>query len=259
MREIFFKHDNNISLRIPETHFGDTLGSRNSSEICFRKIVSLLINLKYIDVNKNILDSGSWVGDNALPWAKMIKGLVFAIDLSENNNSSALEIAKLNDIENIIFYCGALSDCKKTIYTVHDIGHCSLVWNGVSDENTLGAKKIDSFSLDEMYFEGLINNITFLHLDVEGMEYDALCGSSKLIDDCRPIIAYEQHIYTEPINNIINYLKNKNYKVFLINETLANCAPDCKNLIAFPSEKFDNEIIIELDKNIFPGIISLMS
>ena len=48
-----------------------------------------------------------------------------------------------------------------------------------------------------------IENIGYIHLDVEGMEYKILQGSNKLLDECRPIISFEQHLE-------LNKLKNKN-------------------------------------------------
>ena len=42
-------------------------------------------NNNVIDKNKNIIDLGAWIGDNSIPWAKNIDGIVYAIDPSKEN------------------------------------------------------------------------------------------------------------------------------------------------------------------------------
>jgi hypothetical protein len=76
------------------------------------------------------------------------------------------------------------------------------------------------------------------------MEYTVINGSINLIDECRPIISFEQHLEIDDYDIISSYLKNKDYSIFLINEILPGCRYDCRNSFAFPNEFF-NETLIE--------------
>ena len=232
-----FINDNNISLFLSDSDFDKIFKSRVIAEPNFRRIINLLLQNDYIDKNKNFIDAGCWIGDNALPWSKMIDGIVYAIDPSEENCNSAFKIANLNNINNVIFTVGALArECKK-LYTDGDLFHCSFA------EKNNGSIEVQAFSIDDLYSENKINDITFIHLDVEGFELEAILGSEKTIEDCRPVIAYEQHLQTDPVNEINKFLKNKNYKVFIIDEYLAGCRPDCRNLLAIPLEKYNENLL----------------
>jgi hypothetical protein len=76
------------------------------------------------------------------------------------------------------------------------------------------------------------------------MEYKVIEGSRNLIDNCRPIISFEQHLLIDDYDIILSYFKNKNYRVFLIDEILPGCRYDCRNSFAFPNE-ICNESLIE--------------
>jgi FkbM family methyltransferase len=58
-------------------------------------------------------------------------------------------------------------------------------------------------------YQKIIDNIGYIHLDVEGMEYKVINGSSNLIDEFRPIISFEQHLEIDDYEGILSHLKNK--------------------------------------------------
>jgi FkbM family methyltransferase len=248
MKKVFFENDNNIELLLPNTAEHCNFESRKNSEPLFRKLISVLINYNYIN-GGNFIDAGCWIGDNALPWSKMTNGNIYAIDPSEKNCEFAKEIASLNDINNITFITGALSDFKKDLYTSGELSHCSL------SEDEIGHNVINAFSIDELYKDKIIDNISFIHLDVEGMEYSAILGSENVIDKFNPIIAFEQHMDTDPVEEIIFFLNNKNYKIFIIDETLEGCRFDCKNLLALPSQMYNSELLKILNQNFDDDIL----
>ncbi len=248
MIEINFLNDNDVIIKLPDSSVYNTFIERRFAEPIFKKLVVLLIKNNYIDINKNIIDAGSWIGDNALPWSKIINGVVFGIDPSIDNCSFAYDIAKFNDISNVSFIVGALTDSVKSLYTNDDLKHCSF-------NNFEGSNELRGISLDALLNENIINNIDFIHLDVEGLEYDAIRGSENLINNCRPIIIFEQHLNTDRIDIIYNFLNNKNYYIFIINEVMQGCRDDCRNLLAIPNEKFDNKFIELLETNIYKNIL----
>jgi hypothetical protein len=76
-----------------------------------------------------------------------------------------------------------------------------------------------------------------LHVDVEGNELNVLKGAINIIQNDKPVITFEQHISQEDVNEVFNYLKNFDYKIFMINEVLPFCDKDCRNFIAFHKSK----------------------
>ena len=74
------------------------------------------------------------------------------------------------------------------------------------------------------------------------MENKVINGSYNIINKFKPIIAFEQHLNTDNYTELINILKNKNYKVCLINEILEGNREDCRNFIAFPLNIYNDEL-----------------
>lgn len=250
MNTCIFNNDNNVIIKLIHHKYSEGFPDRTNKEVYFRKITTYLINNKIID--NNIIDTGAWIGDNSIPWAMNIKNIVYAIDPSSENCKYINDMKEYNNINNIIILQTALSNNIEHLTTNDDMSHCSFVYN---NPGTSGKYKVISTSLDILYKEKKIDNIGYIHLDVEGMEYKVLLGSIEIIKDFRPIIAYEQHIETEDINIIISFLTKNNYKVFLINEILPGCHLDCRNFIAFPLEKYDNSIKEYINNNIRNDLI----
>ena len=140
-------------------------------ERLFRRIISKLFRAGVIDPSMNLLNSGSNMGDNALPWAKMMAdlmprdsssksvGKVYAIDPSDDLVAHMVNIANENSISNIctrITFIGSKSDGK--FAKVDDLG---------------------------------IENLGVLHFDLEGGEGEAILGALGLIFMQRPIVITE--------------------------------------------------------------------
>ncbi len=210
---MIFTNDNNIQINLLGHNFDNIFSTRDNHEVLFRKINTYLINNNYI--KGNIIDSGAWIGDNSLPWAKNISGIVFSIDPSYKN---------------------CINDKEEILYTNDNINHCIL------SNNPDSKNSINSTSLDILLEENKIYNIDYIHLDVEFMEFKAINGSLKLINKYNPIITFEQHIEKEDYMLIVDLLKDKKYSVYLINEILLGCYNDCRNFIAFPYNLDSNNI-----------------
>jgi len=240
-----FTNDNSVEIQLLNHTFSEIFRTRNVHEAIFRQINTYLINNNIINRDKNIIDLGAWIGDNSIPWAKNINGIVYAIDPSKDNCDYINGMNILNSISNMLIIRAAISDSEKIVSTDSDnLQHCSFI-NNASLSN-----KIQSFSLDTLYKQGIIRDVGYIHLDVEGMENLVIEGSTKLIDDLNPIITFEQHLETDNYTEICNKLYNKNYAVFLINELLLGCREDCRNFIAFPNTIFNNNIIELIEEHI---------
>jgi FkbM family methyltransferase len=241
MSSCIFKNDDNVSVLLLENHpLSGQLAGRDNHEICFRQINTFLIKKNII--KNNIIDLGAWIGDNTIPWAKNINGIVYAIDPSPENCSFIKQTGELNQIKNVKVIQSAISDKNEILSTSDNLNHCSFVYCSANGEN-----KVSAVSLDYLHDLKVIENIGYIHLDVEGMEYRVVQGAEKIIDTYRPVVSFEQHITIDNYAIILSYFKNKYYRVFLVDEIMPGCWPDCRNSFAFPMEIYTDELIAQIN------------
>jgi len=246
-----FSNDNGVAVQYHMNHrFAGLFGSRNEHEVMFRRISTYLINQGHI--RGNIVDLGAWIGDNALPWTKNIgpNSVVYAIDPSPDNCQFIKDLASLNNIQNIRVIEKAISDKREVLCTNDHLTHCSFV----SDEDS-GRNQVKAWPLDDLYSAGEIADVAYIHLDVEGMENRVVAGATKLIAECRPIIAFEQHLEQDPFIELSAHIAEKGYVVYLINEVLPGCRHDCRNFIAFPSDRFDDVFVEAINTHLGQDVL----
>lgn len=234
-----FPNDNNVIVYLPEdnnkiTRYSSYFPNRGGKEVLLRKIITYLINNNVIDKTKNFIDLGAWIGDNAIPWSKNIDGIVYAIDPSSENCNYIELLLKINSIANVKIIQKAISDKCETLSTNGDIRHC---W---FKKNKFGKIKVNSVTLDYLYEQNEIDNLEFIHLDVEGMERYVISGSEKIIKKFKPIICFEQHLNKDNYKALTEKIEKWGYVVYMINEVLEGCLPDCRNFIAFPLDRVEN-------------------
>lgn len=201
---------------------------RATCEPGLRALIKQLYESKVLDSSKNIIDLGAWIGDNSLPWAKSITGDVFAIDPSSFNIDFIKHMCHLNNIHNVKTIISCISDKDETVYSDGSLTHTQFHTNksGVASKAT---------SIDNLYRNEVIDNIEFIHLDVESFEYKVLCGSTNVINKFKPLIVWEHHLSESDTKTIIHMLDEMNYTTYMINESFPHCRPDCRNFISIQS------------------------
>ena len=247
---VLFTNDNNTTIDLINHPFLEDFSRRDNHEVFFRRIHSFLIKNKII--KGNIIDLGAWIGDNSLPWAKQIPHTVYAIDPSPQNIDFIEKMKIHNKITNIKTIQKPISDKVEIISTNDSINHCAF------NKNINGRTQLEAVSLDFLLEEGEIQDIDYIHLDVEGFEFNVIKGADKLINKYNPIITFEQHLNQDPYIEISRYLHEKNYNVYLINEELLGCRDDCRNLIAFPRNRLIdiNEIHHAIGKSLLLSVFN---
>lgn len=247
-----FTNDNYVQVQLLDHHYSTNFKNRDNHEILFRRINTYLLNNGIIDKTKNIIDLGAWIGDNSIPWAKNIKGMIYAIDPSSENIEFINSTSAINNIKNITTLQYAVSNTNEVLSTNDNIHHCSFVYGNTGVN---GIHKLNAISLDYLYENKVIENISYIHLDVEGMEYKILQGCTNILDKYKPIISFEQHLELDDYNLILTFLKNKNYVVFLVDEILPGCRSDCRNSFAFHNSIFTNQLIENINAHIGKDIM----
>lgn len=249
---VTFKNDNDVTMKILKDHpFTNDFVRRDDHEVAFRRVHSYLIKNGLI--KNNIIDLGAWIGDNSIPWSLQIDGAIYAIDPSSDNINFINQMMELNGIKNIITIQKPISDRNEFLYTNSHINHCSFI----NTVGLVGLTRLEAVSLDHLYRTGVIDNIGYIHLDVEGLESKVIIGSDDIIEKFRPIITFEQHLNADDYIFLSMYLSNKGYDVYLINEMLPGCNFDCRNLIAFPRKLHIN--IDDIHRDICQVIMLLVS
>lgn len=158
-----------------------------------RQIISNLINKKIVDKNKNFIDGASFLGDtSSLHLCLNINDLVYSIDPGGINVSIIEKLSNLDNIDNIIILKYCLGDKYEKLF--YNEGIYGINFNSFNTLEKVLGNHIYSISLDELYRKKIIENIDFIHIDVENLESKVLHGSELLIKDFDPIIIFEGHI-----------------------------------------------------------------
>ncbi len=220
--------DDHVVVSLPDLPRSPEFVARVYHEVIFRRIHTYLKDV----LVGNWIDLGAWIGDNAIPWAKQsTERIVYAIDPGPDNCDYIRTVAQINGLENVRVLQLAITDRPKTLTTDEDLSHCTL------HEGTDGKHKVEGCSLDSLLRARVVTDIGYIHLDVEGMEWDVIRGAEEIIRTYRPVLTVEQHMESDDYRGLTNYLKERGYRVFLIHETLAGNRQDCRNLIAFPCNR----------------------
>ena len=222
--KVVFPHDGGCQLKIFPQIAKAMRSFARRHERYFRSLVFEMRNERLI--KGNILDAGAYIGDNVAPWAYMNPDItVYAIEPTHIYCEGLTRIAENNNLSNVKIIRTALSDTSKTLYSNSQKGATRRFSNqGKFQENAV--------SLDHLLSDKQIDDIGFLHLDLEGGEKDAIIGGSALIEKCKPVIAWEQ--WTRPkskkwgwreqlgeeVEEIENHLKSKyGYITYMIDES----------------------------------------
>jgi len=208
--------------------------TRPNSEVLLRKTIYELYRTEYLSKSASIIDIGCWIADNSLVWVSSLddSALVLAIDPSKANLAYGKRLADFNNISNVKWVEAVCSEKEgEELYFDGDLDHAMFKEKGGS------YKFLVSTTLDRIVEKAGNISIGLVHIDVEGFEMSVLRGSRKLIEKNKPTIVFEQHISSEDVSEVGDFLKGFGYQVFMINEVLPGCNFDCRNFIAFDSSK----------------------
>lgn len=136
---------------------------------------------QYIPVGGVVLDAGAAIGDHTATYARLVgpTGTVWALEPLP----LSFEVLRLNFMDNpaVKILNIGLSDVAHSamMHREQNIGASFLTPDG---EIPVSLETIDSLGLERL---------DFLHLDVEGYEYNALIGGAQTLARCRPVIVLE--------------------------------------------------------------------
>ena len=186
----------------------------------------LSILRSYILAGATVVDVGANIGTHTLPFSRWVQnGRVVAIEAQP----ALCDILTLNcrrnaitnvDVVNAI--CGEKRghlEFRPDYASEENFGGISFA-NAASDTRLAIFRWLDRLSgstaasIPVVTLDDLFRNkkVSFIKLDIEGMELDALRGARELIDRCQPVISFEQNS-TARLSETCDYLSGMGYRM----------------------------------------------
>lgn len=157
--------------------------------------------------NEVVVDCGAFNGDTFESYIDHVGTFekYYAIEPDEEQHQKLLE--KISYYENTVLIKMGCSDIAQTIYLEKQQG-CGVV------THNKGEKKINVVALDDILSE---SDVTFIKMDIEGSELQALKGAVKLIQKNKPKLAICVYHKREDLIEIPEFIKNicSEYKIYL--------------------------------------------
>lgn len=178
------------------------------------------------DNNEVYVDCGAYIGDTIIEFAETVHNKykkIFAFELdSENYSKMKKNLADYSDV--ICYNYGVWSKTKELEYGIGssnnepDAGKS--IYKTEDSENNI-VQKAKVVSLDEILKN---EEITFIKMDVEGAEIDALKGAANIISNQKPKLAISVYHKTSDFWQIPKLIKefNPKYKFMLRHYTKTN-------------------------------------
>lgn len=175
-----------------------------------------------------VYDIGANVGYFSLLAAVLVKpeGHVVAFEPLPRNIRYLRKHIELNKLTNITVIEGAVSDHAGEAF--FDLG-ASTAMGHIAD---VGALSVRLVSLDQMLADRKIQPPNYMKIDVEGAEYDVLCGARRLLTVHRPLLFLDTH-NRQAHNLTIAFLDTLGYRYEVLD---GKPLEESKEFIAFVEE-----------------------
>lgn len=170
--------------------------------------------------DESFVDCGAYIGDTAMDFIKKSHGKYRKMHLFELDPviyrkllNQAAELQG-NDTGIIQCYPYGVSNRNQAITFMHGDSNSSInnavsAANGKSEEMTGKIKALDDILVDE--------EVTFIKMDIEGAEHDALEGAKKIIASQKPVLAICIYHSPEDMLELPVFIKSLNpeYKIYI--------------------------------------------
>lgn len=139
----------------------------------------------FVSPEDEIIDVGANIGGFTVPFSKFARKVHAFEPIPETADQLDYNIAQ-NDVTNVVVHRFGLSDTPGVLYPhrTPDSGSTSLV--DAQDDNS--KETVPVTTLDDCFGD---TKISFMKIDVEGMEVRVLRGGTKLLAASRPVIFFE--------------------------------------------------------------------
>jgi len=178
-----------------------------------------------LPLNSGIIDCGAHIGDGSIAISHALKYynrediIIYAIDPSKYKCDFIEFIKSKNNLNNLIVLNYGLSNINTEYKTLKQSGNNTGGWEWVANDTSSSTPSKDDMNninkfikLDDLIKDNIIkHNIAIIHLDVEGMEKEALIGGKETIEKYKPYISIENNDKSGKDNNGKNHSSNNEY------------------------------------------------
>ena len=173
---------------------------------------------KHVRPNTIVLDIGANIGIFTLAFAKLMPSChVHAFEMMPKTYKALQKTVEINQLKNVTLHQIGLYH-KKTNMTVnykpYMLGKSFITEDKEKSISTVECDTLDSFKLE---------NVSFIKIDIQGGEYDALCGSAQTLKNSNCIIVAEfskeinsldtMDVNLTKFNKTVEFMKSIGYKV----------------------------------------------
>jgi len=157
---------------------------------------------RYVKPGDQVLDIGAHIGLFAVSAAQLAgkNGKIYAFEPASETQQLLRQTIAINNMQDVIqpYEAAVGSHTGKITFYVSDIkGDNSNSLVSYKDDRKLNAKEVDIFRIDDFVQQKQVRNLSFIKIDVEGAEYDALCGAIHTLKTAKPVCIVA--IHPEPI------------------------------------------------------------
>lgn len=219
VKQYLIAHAENYSIKL-KFKIEDTIGRRIFKKGAYEKELSdFIVNHIQFDEGDVALDVGANIGWYSLLLDKnMPEGCkIFAFEPDPLNYHLLMFNIKLNDADKVSAFQNALSD-KKEIKKLFRYSNRNLGRHSLLDINQDDFVEVEAIVLDDFIESNNIDfsKVKFAKIDIEGYEYFALSGASKVLDNIDCLISefvprYLEHGKVNP-ELLIDLLEGKGFK-----------------------------------------------
>lgn len=178
---------------------------------------SIATGLQYFDnqffkyyENEVFIDCGAYDGDSLVEFSMMMDSMnlknyeIYAFEPDKINYQKVLETVKQYDLKDVTTFNLCISNCNQKM-SIEEIQNC----RHTDEEYEIRTCKIDDIMGNK--------KVTFIKMDIEGFELDALKGSENIIKKYKPKLAISIYHNSSDLYEIPLYIKSivPEYKFFV--------------------------------------------
>lgn len=155
------------------------------------------------------VDCGSYHFETSMEFIKQVEGKykkIYAFEPDSENYKNILDRIKKNEMQKVYCKCAGVWRKSGTLSFRSNMDSSMIAEDGM--------ETIDVISLDE---ELLDETVSFIKMDIEGAELEALHGAKEVIAKCKPKLAISIYHRPEDIIELPKYILDLNpeYRLFL--------------------------------------------
>ena len=148
---------------------------------------------QYLKPGNVFVDIGANIGLFSLNASKIVgdKGKVISFEAFSSNYRQFKNNIEINNFKNIISENKAISNQNSTVEILYNEGDHNIGMASSFLKHFTSKEIVESITLDDYASNNSIEKIDLIKIDIEGGEYNAILGMTKILSDSKPQVLIE--------------------------------------------------------------------